>query len=843
MRVATPTQMKRRGRWSLVLGSIFAALSLGAVLASGAELVTAEVDGTANDVTVTQGTTANFHIKLSATGNISSLITSGSPSTARVETVFSISSGGTVTGGTLSAAQAFYSSGLNCGGANCDVTWNGAPTAYDVPASVAANAATPVGTYTISLSTSDGTTVANPSVSGGKLADANATTITVRVVAPAITDADGDGVADSTDNCPTVANPGQANNDGDAQGDACDPDDDNDGVADAGDNCPVTANPAQADTDGDGIGDACDTDSDDDGVANGLDNCPLTSNSDQANNDGDAQGDACDADDDNDGVADAGDNCPVTANPAQADTDGDGIGDACDTDNDNDGVDDGVDNCPLTSNSDQANNDGDSQGDVCDTDDDNDSVLDATDNCQFAANSDQADNDGDSQGDVCDTDDDNDTVLDANDNCQFVENTDQANNDGDAFGQACDSNDFAPAVGTEAANASGDEGDTLTTSASFTDGDGNGSLTITKVSGVGTVVDNHNGTWSWSYATTDNGSGTVQVKAEDGEHTAATDSFDWSAANVAPTIALNTNTLSYGESTTTARTFTFSASDPAGANDPLTITAHCGSNGTVSGSPTATTFQCIFPDGPATSDIYVTADDADLGVTDSATQTVTVNNVAPSFVLTYPKFGSSSVPCPVSGGNNATLQFNFSDPGADTWTVYIDWENDGTFEYSRAASKTDSQSHTYSTNGLHTARVKILDDDGDYTTGETATTTVLYNTSGILQPINMTGTRSAFKLGSTIPVKLKITDCGGNPVSTLSPQVSLTKLDGSPDGTAVEDFYSTVPDQGTTMRFTGSPDYQYIYNLGTKGQSQGDFKVTISEPTIAPVSAIFSLKK
>jgi len=36
-------------------------------------------------------------------------------------------------------------------------------------------------------------------------------------------DSDGDGVCDQTDNCPTVANPSQADGDGDGLGDACDP--------------------------------------------------------------------------------------------------------------------------------------------------------------------------------------------------------------------------------------------------------------------------------------------------------------------------------------------------------------------------------------------------------------------------------------------------------------------------------------------------------------------------------------------------------------------------------------------------------------------------------------------
>jgi Thrombospondin type 3 repeat len=59
-----------------------------------------------------------------------------------------------------------------------------------------------------------------------------------------IDDADGDGIADATDNCVSVANPDQHDEDGDGVGDACDP-------------CPQIAN-ATLDTDGDGVGDACD---------------------------------------------------------------------------------------------------------------------------------------------------------------------------------------------------------------------------------------------------------------------------------------------------------------------------------------------------------------------------------------------------------------------------------------------------------------------------------------------------------------------------------------------------------------------------------------------------------
>lgn len=139
---------------------------------------------------------------------------------------------------------------------------------------------------------------------------------------------------------------------------------------------------------------------------------------------------------------------------------------------------------------------------------------------------------------------DGDGVPDASDNCPAVANADQADADNDGLGNACDSNSYAPARGTQAGAANGNEGTpgNPATSGSFTDADGNGTLTVTKVSGDGTVVDNGNGTFSWSHTTTDDDNGSVTVKASDGEHTDATQTFAWSAANVAPVITSVTAT-------------------------------------------------------------------------------------------------------------------------------------------------------------------------------------------------------------------------------------------------------------------------------------------------------------
>jgi len=197
---------------------------------------------------------------------------------------------------------------------------------------------------------------------------------------PGQADADKDGLGDLCDNCAAVKNPNQANSD------AGDYDWDNqswsDDWGDACDNCPAVANQNQADSDKDGVGDACD-------------NCPDIANKNQADGDNDEVGDACDV-------------CP--GGDDKFDFDSDGIPDDCDPDRDNDGIPNDLDICPV----------GDDKVDT-----DNDGVPNACDNCPTVQNPDQKDPDNDGLGNACD-------------NCPDKANPTQFDWDKDGLGNHCD---------------------------------------------------------------------------------------------------------------------------------------------------------------------------------------------------------------------------------------------------------------------------------------------------------------------------------------------------------------------------------------------------------------------
>ncbi|CAH1001345.1 hypothetical protein LEM8419_02246 [Neolewinella maritima] len=164
-----------------------------------------------------------------------------------------------------------------------------------------------------------------------------------------------------------------------------DEDTDGDGILNSRDICPLVANPNQivptfyADTDNDGLGDpavfveTCEAPLG--YVSNANDNCPNFTSSDVTDTDGDGIGDQCDDDDDGDGIPDVDDCGPFNPRAGQfgtyyADFDGDGYGDpdssivACSQPENF--VLDNTDNCPAISNADQLDSDNDGIGNACD---------------------------------------------------------------------------------------------------------------------------------------------------------------------------------------------------------------------------------------------------------------------------------------------------------------------------------------------------------------------------------------------------------------------------------------------------------------------------------------------
>ena len=121
---------------------------------------------------------------------------------------------------------------------------------------------------------------------------------------PKWVDSDGDGVADSSDNCPNTPAGAKV----DAWG--CELDSDGDGVADSKDECPGTPRGVAVGANG------CPNDSDGDGVSDDMDQCPGT----PAGQPVDAKG--CELDDDGDGVVNRLDECPGTAAGVQVDIKG-----------------------------------------------------------------------------------------------------------------------------------------------------------------------------------------------------------------------------------------------------------------------------------------------------------------------------------------------------------------------------------------------------------------------------------------------------------------------------------------------------------------------------------------
>lgn len=125
--------------------------------------------------------------------------------------------------------------------------------------------------------------------------------------------------------------------------------------------------------------------------------------------------------------------------------------------------------------------------------------------------------------------------------------------------------------------------------------------------------------------------------------------------------------------------------------------------------------------------------------------------------------------------------------------------------------------------GTTTVTCTAMDAAGNVGTAS-FTVTVVVSWSGILQPINPDGS-SVFKLGSTVPVKFKLTgDSAG--ITNLNAKLYLAQTD-TVDLVATNEAVSTsASDIGNTFRYDSTAG-QYIFNLSTKNLAQGTWYLRI----------------
>jgi len=126
--------------------------------------------------------------------------------------------------------------------------------------------------------------------------------------------------------------------------------------------------------------------------------------------------------------------------------------------------------------------------------------------------------------------------------------------------------------------------------------------------------------------------------------------------------------------------------------------------------------------------------------------------------------------------------------------------------------------------GTTTVTVTATDASGN-TSSKTFKVTVVYRWGGILPPVNPDGS-SIFKLGSTVPVKFRLTYAGGGVVSTVVAKLSLSKLTNAIWGDEVEAISTAAATTDNLFRYDASGNL-YIFNLATKGLTAGTYRLTI----------------
>jgi len=371
----------------------------------------------------------------------------------------------------------------------------------------------------------------------------------------------------------------------------------------------------------------------------------------------------------------------------------------------------------------------------------------------------------------------------------------------------------APEVVNDALDVSGPEGSPLTNSGSFSDPD-NDALAITKTAGPGQISVNGN-SWSWSYTPNDNGSGTVTVQADDGNGGTATDSFDWSADNVAPTA-----TEDFESPVNEGSSFSLALTDPV---DPSSVDTAAGftyafdcdltdANAYPGGFTSSASKSCSTNDNGVRS-VGAQIKDKDAGVTEY-TGSVTVNNVPPTIqTLTASPQGG------LLAGKSVTFSGTATDPSSvDTAAGFNwNWSFDGGLTYTPGTGTDNTFVKTFNNCGTYNVKATATDKDGGVSDAKSLSSNPIqvYNAS-FRPPIDGPATNLTLK-GKVLPVKISVV-CDGQVISGLSPTIALLNGDVQPGAEGPDDVVEAYSTSGADTTGIMRPvDGGYLYNLQVPG--------------------------
>jgi hypothetical protein len=163
---------------------------------------------------------------------------------------------------------------------------------------------------------------------------------------------------------------------------------------------------------------------------------------------------------------------------------------------------------------------------------------------------------------------------------------------------------------------------------------------------------------------------------------------------------------------------TFDASSSLDPNG--TIASYAWDFGDGSTGSGASVVHAFTQDGAFTVRVTVTDND---GLTDSATFTLNVTNVAPVV---------GAVPnATLNVGATYTASGTFADPGADAWTATVRWGDGSAPEVVPLTGRSFSLTHIYTAGGTYSVTIDIADDDSSASSGHTVTVQVPAPQSGL----------------------------------------------------------------------------------------------------------------